>query len=453
MTRFDQTQDPAQSVARWPADTSILDCDIVVIGAGFAGAVAARELTAAGLRVVVVEARERVGGRAYTVRLGESDVDAGGQTFHWLQPHIWAEFTRYGIEMYPWPTASVCHLLTEAGDLVRLPITEMSALLRHALEQLYADARQVFPQPYVPLSSPLVQEVDHLTIGDRLRDLRLSGISLDLIRAALQVNFNGPYEQGAYTQGLRRTALAMGEVKFLPDVVSYRPRGGMMPLVQRILDDSRATIRLGCRVEGITDGPESIRVCLAGGQTITAAWVISTIPYAVLGNVDVTPPLSPAKQAFMAAGQLTRGVMLWIRLAHPVEPFLAYAPGDRLLNFMRSDATSDEGMTCQAFGPDATKLNLADRVAVQRAVRQWLPDAEVKECVGHDWVHDNLSGQMWTMLKPGQLTGCHAALQAPAGRLLFAGTDTADGWAGYFDGAVESALRVACVIKASASQR
>ncbi len=72
---------------------------MVVIGAGFAGLVAARELGRAGLGVLVLEARDRVGGRTWTDgRLGH-DLELGGAWVHWVQPHTWAEMTRYGREI------------------------------------------------------------------------------------------------------------------------------------------------------------------------------------------------------------------------------------------------------------------------------------------------------------------------------------------------------------------
>jgi choline dehydrogenase-like flavoprotein len=62
------------------------DADVVVIGAGFAGLVAARELGRAGLEVIVLEARDRVGGRTWTDRRLGHDLELGGTWVHWVQP-------------------------------------------------------------------------------------------------------------------------------------------------------------------------------------------------------------------------------------------------------------------------------------------------------------------------------------------------------------------------------
>src|SRR2546430_4844155 len=75
------------------------DADVIVIGAGFAGLVVARELGRAGLDVLVLEARDRVGGRTWTDRRLGHDLELGGTWVHWVQPHTWAEMTRYGREV------------------------------------------------------------------------------------------------------------------------------------------------------------------------------------------------------------------------------------------------------------------------------------------------------------------------------------------------------------------
>ena len=73
--------------------------DVIVVGAGFAGATAARECATRGLRTLVLEGRDRIGGRTWTKTFSDGEiVDVGGHFVHWFQPHVWAEITRYGLE-------------------------------------------------------------------------------------------------------------------------------------------------------------------------------------------------------------------------------------------------------------------------------------------------------------------------------------------------------------------
>jgi NADPH-dependent 2,4-dienoyl-CoA reductase/sulfur reductase-like enzyme len=88
--------EPTQETTRPVASRALADYDAIVIGGGFAGVTAARELHQNGLRVLLLEARPRIGGRTFTSEVGGHELELGGAFFHWTQPHAWAEITRYG---------------------------------------------------------------------------------------------------------------------------------------------------------------------------------------------------------------------------------------------------------------------------------------------------------------------------------------------------------------------
>lgn len=64
-----------------------------------AGVTAARELSAAGRRTLLLEARDRIGGRTRTEDFAGHPIELGGAWVHWSQPHLWAEITRYGLSI------------------------------------------------------------------------------------------------------------------------------------------------------------------------------------------------------------------------------------------------------------------------------------------------------------------------------------------------------------------
>src|SRR5580704_14626576 len=74
-----------------------------------------RELGRAGLGVLVLEARDRVGGRTWTDRRLGHDLELGGTWVHWVQPHTWAEMTRYGREITRSPAAGEAFWLGAGG--------------------------------------------------------------------------------------------------------------------------------------------------------------------------------------------------------------------------------------------------------------------------------------------------------------------------------------------------
>jgi monoamine oxidase len=95
------------------------------------------------------------------------------------------------------------------------------------------------------------------------------------------------------------------------------------------------------------------------------------------------------------------------------------------------------------FGPRAAALDPQDTDAVRAALRPMLPGVEVVATTGHDWMADELSQATWPMMRPNQLTRYLAELQRPEDGLHLAGSEYANGWAGFVDGAIESGMTTA----------
>ena len=80
--------------------------DVIVIGAGFAGLAASRDLAKSGLSVLLLEARNRIGGRTFTSAYQGKKIELGGTWIHWSQPYVWNEITRYGLGIEESPGAA-----------------------------------------------------------------------------------------------------------------------------------------------------------------------------------------------------------------------------------------------------------------------------------------------------------------------------------------------------------
>lgn len=72
--------------------------DVIVVGAGYAGLTAARDLTLAGAKVLLLEARDRIGGRTFTATIDGHHFELGGTYVHWAQPNVWREIARYSMQ-------------------------------------------------------------------------------------------------------------------------------------------------------------------------------------------------------------------------------------------------------------------------------------------------------------------------------------------------------------------
>ncbi|MER7083489.1 flavin monoamine oxidase family protein [Saccharopolyspora kobensis] len=417
--------------------------DVVVIGAGFAGLVAARELALRGHAVVVLEARDRIGGRTWTdERLGRR-LEMGGTWVHWLQPHVWSEITRYGLRVEASPVAQTVHWIA-GGNAHEGSPAEFNALIAPAMDRLAADSRTWFPLPHEPLHRADLDWIDHLSVADYLSGLDLTPAEREVTTGVWAEHFNGPAAVSGLAQAMRWCAVASGNWQLLHQATSgHRLTEGTAALAGAIAADSDAELRLGSVVTSVAqDTGGGATVTTADGSRFAARQVICTLPLNVLDTIDFQPALPAAKLAANAERTASQGLKTWIRVRGEVPPFTGYAPDDHDLTFVHTECTVDGDTLLVAFGTRAADLAPDDVEGVTRALRAWREDLEVLDVAGHDWMSDAFARETWPMQRPGQLTAYLAALQEPHGAVRFAGSDVATGWAGFIDGAIESGLRV-----------
>jgi monoamine oxidase len=417
--------------------------DIVVIGAGLAGLITARELGNRGRKVVVLEARDRLGGRLWTDhRLGRK-LEIGGNWLHWTQPHVWAEVTRYGLEISRGPRSEETYWL--AGDEVRRGnLDDFMELINPGMTRLLEDTMKWLPRPDAPLTNPDLAEVDQYNLQEMLDKLDLSEDERNANEAAWVGHFNAPLDQCAYVNALRWTAGASGHWHLMHEASAiFRLKDGNDTLPKAIAADSGADIRLNAPVTAVRHDSEGATVTYGNGREIHAKKVVITLPQNILHKLDVQPALSDGKLAASRERTASQGVKAWIRVKGPIKPFFAYSAQDKPLSVIRTEFVSDTDAVLVGFGADANRIDVTDRDQIQEAIQVWRDDLEVLEVAGHQWMADEYAEETWQIQRPGQLTKYHAAQQASEGNLHFASGDIANIWAGFFDGAIESGLRAA----------
>ena len=419
--------------------------DIIVIGGGFAGCVCARDLAHRGYNVTLLEAQGRLGGRAFTSEFAGKIYEVGALMLSWKEPFMWAEVTRYGLEIEPIVgvlAPELCYWITD-GKAMSAPAEEFYEIFVPPIFKFFEDVGTVFPYPYAPLTNrEAVEKLDKLSVMDRVmtlptqqeRDFADNWASAPLGRAGTEV---GLASSMALTS-------AFGGVQASLEGASYRLKKGTSHLVEKIVEDGGFEYRLQSPVSSIEQSGTGVTVTIEGGETFKASAVVLAAPVNTYHNIDFTPPLSPEKltvsKGKMAGGQ---GAHINARLKGKMPPILAVAPSHMPLHLLLTTDILEDRVIVDGYGPDASLFDGGDPEAVQEVIRQWMPDVEVMETVSYRWDLDPFSQGTWCGFGPGVLSKYYEALREPEGNVYFASGDSATAFRGFMEGAIESGVRVA----------
>jgi monoamine oxidase len=248
------------------------DYDVIIIGGGLAGVTAAREVQNAGLRCVILEARDRLGGRVWSSELAGHAVELGATWIHWTQPHVWAEVTRYGLAVAECPgLAAPRHAAwITSGQRKTGSYDELHQILAAGLAQFCHDAEQVLPRPYEPLFAEGVAELDRLSVQDRLNTLAVSDEQRDVLAGLWASACSAPCTEGGLVTALRWWAAGQRELSvFLEAVMRYKFRDGSKSLVEAMIADGHPNVRLSTPVSRVGQEADKVIVTTPRGESHT----------------------------------------------------------------------------------------------------------------------------------------------------------------------------------------
>lgn len=431
--------DRGNQAAEGPSATDDHGYDVIIIGAGFAGVTAARELRAKGRRVLLLEARDRIGGRTWTDTFLGQQIERGGAWVDPRQPHVWRELLRYNLPIVADSGVDRVLLPTLNGHQEYDPV-EAFELQSKLFTPFFDGAREYFPRPFEPLyRKDLVLPLDGFSMRDRLDQLNYAPEDEIKLTATTSL-YGGTSKRGAMTHLAQWWALAGWTFADFHAVNTYRPMHGTVSILNAMLAEASPTIRLNSPVASVTQRGGRVTVTTRSGREYRAPEVIMAVPVNVWKTIQFSPPLPEAHTRASVAGfGVPHEKKLWLNLRNPSDRFFAEGPEGFSICWM---GRFNEGQPTVAFSVKEG-FDVSNPRQVLAGVREIIPDAELVNYTATDWHTDEFALGVGVFRQPFQLTRLHSKIQRPHGRVKFATGDIADGWSGYIDGAIESGLRVA----------
>lgn len=433
--------------------------DAVVVGAGLSGLTAARQLQAGGHNVVVLEARDRVGGRTETIDHRGARFDVGGQ---WIGPsqHRLAALAReLGCATFPTHVEGRNVLATPKGrktyrgTIPRLPLLSLIQLGR----TLRWFDKHVPAVGAFGTTRPGEAELDRQSMLDWAQQRGLRQEVIDVVETGMRVVFG---------EDLR-------DISMLTLLQYARAAGGIMPLVDteggaqdsRFVDGAQTLsirlaeeldVRLATPVRSVDWAEDAVTV-RADGLDVTASAAVIALPPNLASNLSFSPSLDMPRREFLDGHRM--GVTVKILAFYDQafwrdEGLSGEAVGTSGPISVAFDNTSaDEtvpGLIAFSVGSPGRQLAAMDEATQQATIRIALGRllgeraAHPTEIVVKDW-----TAEEWTK-------GCPVSSSRvarigigtddptrPTGAIHWAGTETATEWRGYLEGAIEAGQRAA----------
>jgi monoamine oxidase len=443
-----------------------VETDVAVVGAGISGLIAARELVAAGKDVVVLEARDRVGGRVLNHELSDGTVvEAGGQ---WIGPTQlrMAKLTAE-LRLETFPTYNSGEHLLRFGDQqgrYRGTIPRLGPLVLADMGQAQArfDRLAARIPLEVPWAADRAEELDGQTFETWIRRNARTAKARQLLRLYAEAVFAAKASDFSLLHALFYTHSGGGvETVAGTSGGAQQDRfvGGSQLVPIRLAEQLGDRVRLGVparRIEQRDDG-----VTIHGDSlAVTARRVIVAVPPALAGRIVYEPPLPGARDQLtqrLPAGSVIKCHAVYDTPFWRDAGLTGQAMGDRgpaKVVFDNSPPGGTPGVLLAFLeGAAARRLNRVRpderRAAVLGSLVEFFGHhaADPVEYVELDWSEEEWTrGCYGAHFPAGVWTQYGPALRAPVGRIHWAGAETATVWSGYMDGAVQSGERAAAEV-------
>lgn len=414
--------------------------DVIIIGGGFAGVTAARDLSRSGYSTVLLEAKDHIGGRAWSRPFAGRDFEiamGGAYVFPTCQPSIAREVERYGrgYEQAP-ETRTYVNLVggqrIEGGSPV--PIDEWLQLERGLYHCMRA-AEGI--NPTLPVEIQLDPSLD-IPFNEFIAPLGLPATTRDYL-ASFAYLFGGRSLDEFSAMHLINFITHLGHSVLAMYLTDSKIGGGNRALYESIMADGDADLRLGEPVISVRQTPEGVTVS-TDSQEYNAAVAVVAIPANLWGTVEFDPPLSAEKLkgSAMRPGGTTQKMWAVVQGAPPDFLGLGNPKQGAGISYVATDAHLEDGQLMYAFAPDPSLFDGGDENSIRTGFEAYLPACTIAAFDGHNWNTDPWADGGWAGYPAGLPSRYLTRMREPEGRLVFAGSDIAPLAWGWIAGAIES---------------
>lgn len=436
--------------------------DAIIIGAGFSGIAAARKLHKSEKSFIILEARERLGGRVYTKRFENGQyLDFGGQWIGPTQDRMYALCKEYGVDYYE--TYNEGYNILDFENKVKkyrglIPKIDIISLLNldWLLGKMERMAKGISASK--PWSHPKSETYDNILLSDFIKKNCLTKSSLKVITYALETVFACELHTISLLHALFyiKSGFSLnGLINIKEGAQQHRIVGGMQTLVDKMASEFLSKIHFNHPVKSIKQAQNSVKVAGEGFE-FEAKNVIIAIPPPLAAEIKFSPELTSQKSQIInriSMGKVGKCFMVYEKPFWRDNKFSGQALADEHSPFQTLFDSSPKngeygvilGFTIADRAEDFFRKSLEQRKhAMLQKLVEYFGEKAKNPTAYHDFT---MTDETWSrgcyagLFPVGGWTAYQNAHSKPEDRIFWAGTEASDVWFGYIEGAVRAGER------------